>query len=208
MKIVLALACLLLAAIVIASAKDPAKEVHGDNRITLPAPPATEVKPVTDMVGGMKVTDNYRWLEDAKSPETRAWVIEQERYTQKYLAQVKRRPQIVERLTQLERVESYSIPVERAGDYFFKKRLADENQASIYMRRGLHGQDERLVDATKLSTDQNTSVRSTTFPKMACSWSTASRPAAPMKKPSTFSMSPPVRIYPTPCPARATPGST
>src|ERR1700729_2989493 len=36
--------------------------------------------------------------------------------------------------------------------------MADENQASIYMRVGLHGEDEKLIDAGKLSTDQNTSV--------------------------------------------------
>ena len=47
---------------------------------------------------------------------------------------------------------------ERGDRYFFSKRLADENQASIYMRVGLHGADEKLIDASKLSADQNTSV--------------------------------------------------
>ena len=51
------------------------------------------------------------------------------------------------------------MPTERGDKYFFKKRLADENQGSIYIRRGLHGQDERLIDATRLSADQNTSVQ-------------------------------------------------
>ena len=81
------------------------------------------------------------------------------KYTEQYLSQVKIRPEIVNELTKLERVESYSIPIERGGNYFFKKRLADENQGSIYVRRGLHGQEDRLVDATKLSADQNTSVQ-------------------------------------------------
>src|SRR5208283_2021673 len=96
---------------------------------------------------------------DAKSPETRAWIGQQMKYTEQYLSQVKIRPEIVTALTQLERVENYSIPIERGGSYFFKKRLADENQGSIYLRRGLRGQDDRLVDATKLSADQNTSVQ-------------------------------------------------
>ncbi len=50
------------------------------------------------------------------------------------------------------------MPVERGQRYFFKKRLPEENQGSIYVRDGLKGSDERLVDATKLSADQNTSV--------------------------------------------------
>ena len=142
-----------------AFAADQPSEVKGGNGIILPPPPPTEAKPVTENIHGTTLADPYRWLEDAKSPETRAWIGQQMKYTEQYLSQVKIRPEIVTELTQLERVENYSIPIERGGSYFFKKRLADENQGSIYMRRGLHGQDDRLVDATKLSADQNTSVQ-------------------------------------------------
>ena len=140
-------------------AADKPSAVKGGNGITLPPPPATEAKAVTETIHGMTVTDPYRWLEDAKAPETRAWIDGQMKYTEQYLSQVKIRPEIVSELTRLERVESYSIPTERGGNYFFKKRLADENQGSIYVRHGLHGQDVRLIDATKLSVDQNTSVQ-------------------------------------------------
>jgi prolyl oligopeptidase len=132
--------------------------IHGGHGITLPPPPVTEAKPVTDNVSGHQITDPYRWLEDAKSPETRAFIDREMKYTEQYLDQVKNRPAIVQRLTELERVESYSNPYERNGVYFFTKRLPQENQASIYMRKGLHGEDVRLIDATKLSADQNTSV--------------------------------------------------
>jgi prolyl oligopeptidase len=138
---------------------DKPSEIKGGNGITLPPPPTTQEKPVTEEIHGTQITDPYRWLEDQDSPETRAWIAEQMKYTERYLSQVKIRPSMVEELTKLERVESYSVPIERGGNFFFKKRLADENQGSIYLRRGLHGQDERLVDATKLSTDQNTSVQ-------------------------------------------------
>ncbi len=142
-----------------AVAADNPSAVKGGNGIILPPPPPTETKPTTENIHGITLTDPYRWLEDAKSPATRAWIDDQTKYTGQYLSQVKIRPEIVSELTKLERVESYSIPIERGGNYFFKKRLADENQGSIYLRRGLHGQDERLVDATKLSADQNTSVQ-------------------------------------------------
>ena len=142
-----------------AIAADKPAEVKGGNGIILPPPPATEAQPVTENIHGTTLTDPYRWLEDAKSPATRAWIAEQTKYTEQYLSQVKIRPEIVNDLTRLERVESYSAPIERGGNYFFKKRQADENQGSIYLRRSLHGKDERLVDATKLSADQNTSVQ-------------------------------------------------
>jgi hypothetical protein len=44
-----------------------AQTIHGRDGITLPPPPAVEAIPVTDDYFGTKITDNYRWLEDAKS---------------------------------------------------------------------------------------------------------------------------------------------
>jgi prolyl oligopeptidase len=132
--------------------------VHGRNGITLPPPPVATVKPVVDDYFGTKITDNYRWLEDAKSPETRAWINAENSYTRQYLSQIKMLPDIRDGLTALERVDEYSMPTLGGGKYFFEKRLADENQASIYMRDGWKGQDQRLIDATRLSADQNTSV--------------------------------------------------
>jgi prolyl oligopeptidase len=132
--------------------------IEGGNGVVLPPPPPTKAEPVTETIRGVTITDPYRWLEDSKSPATREWLNSQIKYTEDYLAQVKVRPEIVKRLTELVRVESYSIPVERGERYFFKKRLPQENQGSIYVRNGLKGSDERLVDATGLSADQNTSV--------------------------------------------------
>ena len=73
------------------------RDVRGGDGITLPAPPVAAVKPVTDDYSGTKIVDNYRWLEDAKSPETRAWIDEENAYTAKYLAQVKMLPEIKQR---------------------------------------------------------------------------------------------------------------
>ena len=134
------------------------REVHGGNGVLLPPPPLTKVEPVTDTLHGKKITDDYRWLEDGQSPETRAWIASQMEYTEKYLSQVKIRPEIARRLSELQRVETIDVPAERNGKFFFTKRLPDENQASIYLRDGLRGKDERLIDATRMSADQNTSV--------------------------------------------------
>jgi prolyl oligopeptidase len=142
----------------LSQAQDPAHPIHGDNGITLPAPPVAAVHAVTDDYHGTKVEDPYRWLEDAKSPQTRAWINEQNAYTQHYLDQIKNRPQIHRQLAALLRVDQDSMPLLRNGKYFFKKQLASENQGSLYMRSNFQGADRRLIDAARLSTDQNTSV--------------------------------------------------
>lgn len=141
--------------------------VHGKDGITLSQPPQVEKIPVTDEYQSagssepVKVTDDYRWLEDAQSPQTRAYIAAENAYTQRYLDQVKTLPQVREQLSNLLRVDVTGVPERRAEHYFFMKRLADENQASIYERTGLHGADVRLIDANKLSADQNTSVTMT-----------------------------------------------
>src|ERR1700728_3636903 len=132
--------------------------IHGASGITLPAPPVATVDVVTDDYAGTKIEDPYRWLENAKSPETRAWIDKENAYTQQYLSQITTRPEISSQLTSLMRVDQYSMPTLRGGKYFFKKRLADENQGSIYMRAGWRGDDKLLINATSLSADQNTSV--------------------------------------------------
>ena len=149
----------LLSASLMLNAQPPQPaNIHGENGITLPAPPVAKVDTVTDDYAGTKIEDPYRWLEDAKSLETRAWIGEENAYTQQYLSQLTTLPKISSELTALMRVDQYSIPTLRAGKYFFNKRLADQNQGSIYMRTGWHGQDQLLIDASKLSADQNTSV--------------------------------------------------
>src|SRR5260370_8016058 len=132
--------------------------IRGGNGVTLPLPPGTEAKPVTDVVNGTPITDPYRWLEDGKSSETRAWIASQMKYTEEYVSQVKIRPEIAKRVKELVRVESFSIPVERQGSYFFNKPPPHENHPPLNFRKTLHGSEERLVDAAKLTADHNTSV--------------------------------------------------
>ena len=133
--------------------------IHGDNGVVLGPPPAVAVKPVTEDVGGHKITDNYRWLEDQKAADTRAYIQAQQQYADTYFAQIKPlRERLVTRLTEMQRVDSVTPPTERHGRLFYTKRLAAENQASIYFRDGLEGTEIKLVDASTLSADGNASV--------------------------------------------------
>jgi prolyl oligopeptidase len=121
-------------------------------------PPPTPVHPVTETLHGVAITDPYRWLEDQNSPETRAWLDAQIGYTQAFLSRIQVREKIKQRLAQLTRIDSYGIPIERHGRYFFGRRLANENRASICMRTGVEGQDEVLVNPSDVDKDESTSV--------------------------------------------------
>jgi len=152
--------------------------IHGRGGITLPAPPAVDAVPVSDDYFGTKIADSYRWLEDAKSTETRAFIDAENTYTSRYMKQVTIHSQALDDLDALENVSEAGAPMERAGSLFFRKRLAGEQQFSIYLRHGLTWNagsgsaaksaagaksaapkpDERLVDPANLTRDANTSV--------------------------------------------------
>ena len=65
--------------IVLLGSKVFAQSIHGRDGIALPPPPVAEADPVIDNYFGTKITDNYRWLEDAKSTETRDFIDAAER---------------------------------------------------------------------------------------------------------------------------------
>ncbi len=126
--------------------------------LPMPEPPAVNATPVVDKYSGIKVTDSYRWLEDAKSPETRAFIDAENAYTTRYLKQAHMRNDVVDDLDALENITDTRAPWERADSYFFERRVAGEQQFSIYVRHGWAGKDERIIDPATLSRDTNTSI--------------------------------------------------
>ncbi|MGB0054684.1 MAG: prolyl oligopeptidase family serine peptidase [Terracidiphilus sp.] len=132
--------------------------IHGRSGITLPAPPHADPIPVKDDYFGTTIVDNYRWLEDAKSPETKEFIDQENAYTEDYLKQARIRPQVADDLDALEHVTNWSVPIARGNDLFFEKTLAGEDQASIYVRHGWAEKDKRLIDPAQFSRDPNTSV--------------------------------------------------
>jgi len=121
-------------------------------------PPQTRIDGTVEMIHGVSVADPYRWLEDQNSPETRSWIEAQDRCTAAVLDSVPGRTRIANRLTELMKVDSFGLPIERNGYYFFSDRNKDQDLYVIYRRKGLQGSDEVLVDPHSMSADHSISV--------------------------------------------------
>jgi prolyl oligopeptidase len=121
-------------------------------------PPKARVDSVTDSYGTVSVQDPYRWLEDQTSPETRAWIDAENLCTERALRSLPGREELRARIAGLYRTEVYSVPIERAGRYFFTKRAAEQDLSLIYMRRGRIGNDEVLVDPLGWTKDHSAST--------------------------------------------------
>ncbi len=121
-------------------------------------PPETPVEKVKDVLHGVALVDPYRWLEDQNSPRTRAWIAAQNAYTQSVLKSFPERAALIQRLDALLKVDVQTVPIKRNDRYFFSKRLVAQDQAVLYMRQGLGGKDEVLVDPLAMSPDHTISV--------------------------------------------------
>jgi prolyl oligopeptidase len=119
----------------------------------VPPPPETKVVPVSETIQGLTITDPYRWLEDQNSPETRAWIDAQNAYTSRLLDKAPGREEIRASIAGLMKPDNVGTPAPVAGRYFFLKRRADEDVSVLYVRKGLRGPDEVLIDPRTISPD-------------------------------------------------------
>jgi prolyl oligopeptidase len=130
-------------------------------------PPATRVDPVTDILHGVPIVDNYRWLEGDNShpddqgqvtPEVAAWTDAQNAYTRTVLDGLPGRRALEDRMRPLMEVGSVTAPAMRGTRYFFSRREGSQNQPVIYWREGYKGADRVLIDPAKLDASGLTTV--------------------------------------------------
>lgn len=103
----------------------------------LAPPPATAKQPVTDEYHGVKVVDDYRWLEDWSNPEVKQWSAAQNARTRAYLDHLPSRPAIRQRLEKLmsESSARYFDLSYRRGTLFAMKAQPPKQQPMLIALR-------------------------------------------------------------------------
>jgi prolyl oligopeptidase len=114
--------------------------------------PDSRASDLVDVLHGVPVADPYRWLEDAESPETRAWVDAQNALTRRVL-DGSGRDALVRRLT-----DRFNYPRTQAGRrrgprYFFTHNTGLQNQAVLFVQHELRHAPRVLLDPNALSAD-------------------------------------------------------
>ena len=123
--------------------------------------PATKKIDQQDDYHGTIVADPYRWLEDANSAETQAWVEAQNKLTQTYLGQIPGREAIRQRLTTLWNYERYSVPYQEGGSYFYSRNDGLQNQSVLYTMARLSDTPRVLLDPNTLALDGTVALAGT-----------------------------------------------
>ena len=130
---------------------------------TLPYPAAKKVDTVTTYFG-TPVPDPYRWLEDDRADDTKAWVRAENKVTQGYLSQIPYRDAIHKRLEQLWNYEKYSAPFKEGKYTYFYKNDGLQSQSVLWRQVG-DATPEVFLDPNGFSKDGTTSLQGIDFTK-------------------------------------------
>ncbi|UZO81745.1 prolyl oligopeptidase family serine peptidase [Aquimarina sp. ERC-38] len=127
--------------------------------------PETKKGNVVDTYFNTEVEDPYRWLEDDRSPETEAWVKQQNQFTQSYLQKIPYRDALKNRLTEIWNYETVSAPVKEGDYYYFRKNTGLQNQYVIFRFKEPGATPELFLDPNAFSKDGTVSLGSLEFTK-------------------------------------------
>ena len=125
-------------------------------------PTATPKKPVTDDYHGVKIVDDYRWLENADDSETKAWTAAQSKTARAYLDRQSTLPALKKRLKTLMTLTSpgYSAIQKRGETFFALKAELKKDQAILVTFAKLTEADTAkvLVDPNVLDPKGQTTI--------------------------------------------------
>jgi prolyl oligopeptidase len=137
---------------------------HTSPNINTMTYPKTNKIDISDTYFGNTIKDPYRWLEDDRSAETKAWVEAENLVTQNYLNRIPFRPAIKSRLETLWNYEKFTAPF-KEGDYtYFYKNDGLQNQYVLY-RQMEKGNPEIFLNPNTFSKDATTSLAGIEFSK-------------------------------------------
>ncbi|MEP5338989.1 MAG: prolyl oligopeptidase family serine peptidase [Algibacter sp.] len=126
--------------------------------------PETKTIDTIDTYFGVEVKDPYRWLEDDRSTETKAWVTSQNETTTQYLDEIPFRDQLKERLSYLWNYEKVGAPFKQGNYIYFSKNDGLQNQ-NVFYRKKDDGHEELFLDPNTLSKDGTTALGQLSFSK-------------------------------------------
>ena len=128
----------------------------------IPAPPATPKRPVVDVYHGVKVTDDYRWLEDWGSAEVKSWTVAQTHRARAALDALPAAAALRERMTELKTAQSadYFDLWQRGGVLFALKSDPKLQQPQLITLKSPDdpGSARVLVDPNRIDAKGKTTI--------------------------------------------------
>jgi prolyl oligopeptidase len=122
--------------------------------------PETRKDDLVEVQFGERVADPYRWLENdvRGDPEVAGWVERQNAASARYLAALPAREWFARRVRTLLDFERFGLPEKAGKHYFYTRNSGLQNQAQLFVRRGIGGAPRLLLDPNTWSSDGATAL--------------------------------------------------
>jgi prolyl oligopeptidase len=124
-------------------------------------PPHTEKKPVTDTYHGIKVTDDYRWLENFDDPAVKAWAAAENKYSRQFLDALPDRKPILDELFRYDDAQpARYVQIEIKGAIFALKRDPKKQHDVLVELKSLNttASDRVIVDPDAMDPKHSTAI--------------------------------------------------
>ena len=124
-------------------------------------PKTEKSKNIIDIYHGDSIEDEYRWLEDDNSMQTKAWVQKQNAFTDRYMRKISFRKKIKDRLTELWDYPTLSMPFIKNNNVYFYKNDGLQNQSVLYVKKNIYDSDSIasvVIDPNTFSNDGTESL--------------------------------------------------
>jgi len=125
--------------------------------------PSTPEKAVVDNYFGTKITDNYRWLEDLKSPDVQSWFKAQSEFSNTIIDKIPNREELFNRMKEVQEMngDSFGVIKQRKNLYFYAKTKKHESLSKLYSRDLSTGKETLIFDPETLG--KNTQITNFTL---------------------------------------------
>jgi len=114
-----------------------------------------------ETIHGYEIEDQYRWLEDFTSEESKEWVDRQNKFTKKFIGKNKFKKAISKNLSDIWETESISIPYKEKDKTFYYFNDGTWQQSKLMIKDCEDCEARVLLDPNTLSSDGTVSLGST-----------------------------------------------
>lgn len=115
-------------------------------------PPVASVRPVTETLFGVTLTDPYRWMETPTDPDWRPWLLGQNAYARQVLSQIPDRDALAERISTVTGGLTAVAGVQGAGPFVFVEvRPAGSNTFKLFVREPGVPEPRLLLDPDSMA---------------------------------------------------------
>jgi prolyl oligopeptidase len=124
--------------------------------------PPTRIVNASDTYFGTTYNDPYRWLEDLKDSDVKAWFKAQSELADGVLAGIPGRDALLGEWLALDRLDpaTFRSISHEGGRVFYRKTLGGENVGKLFVREGWEGAERLLFDPAKYKAGVTTNMQS------------------------------------------------